>query len=196
MDSDVERNVTDHKLSEIVYTRFKRESTSESVSKDNDQLAIADERKKSADEQTPSQVLSEVPIERRHLKQPEQGHTRKRKPKIRLGWDGKPMKPRVRKGPSIEDVERGKMVEQLLHVLGPNEFAATLVNLGNNEKADDELADEFQSQFMNAMADKAQRQAAKNGDKSTAMSGPRMGGGRSARAKMAQQAKTTPNNGK
>jgi len=122
---------------------------------------------------------------------------RPRRKKPRLGRDGKPLRPRPRKGPNPDDIARNTLVEQVLreHGLGtydssrataPSENAK---RRGHDEAADEKMAEEFQQQFLDAMAERQQRQTQQNKSASvaaSAASGPRLGGSRSARAKMAE----------
>lgn len=126
----------------------------------------------------------------------EEAPKRPQRKKLRLGRDGKPLKPRLRKGPDPDDVARNRLVEQVLHEhgLGTYDSARTTSSKGDTDRGHDEAADErmaveFQQQFLDAMAERQHRQTQQNknvGVPAAAGSGPRLGGSRSARAKMAE----------
>lgn len=135
--------------------------------------------------------LGKAPIEEDEAKP-----VKPRKP--RLGRDGKPMKPRPRKRRNSEDIARDALVEQVLHEnkLGLYEKGAdngrtTTADLSASTTQQDELlAEEFRQNFMDAVAQRQQRNKAASQAKvpgaTTESRGPKLGGSRSARAKMAQ----------
>jgi len=126
----------------------------------------------------------------------EEAPKRPQRKKPRLGRDGKPLRPRPRKGPNPDDVARNRLVEQVLHEhgLGTYDSARTTSSKsdssrGHDEAADERMAVEFQQQFLDAVAERQHRQTQQNknaGVSSAAGSGPRLGGSRSARARMAE----------
>ncbi|KAK5026627.1 hypothetical protein LTS07_007561 [Exophiala sideris] len=122
--------------------------------------------------------------------------------KPRLGPDGKPMKPRPRKGKNNEDMARDALVEQLMreNKLGLYD-ADQLVQQrqaavedaeeeSDGSDADERLAEQFGQDFLDAMAErqksKPASQAKGPGGVAPDAKGPKLGGSRSARAKMAQ----------
>ena len=138
--------------------------------------------------------LGKAPIEEEQTKP-----VKPRKP--RLGRDGKPMKPRPRKRRNSQDIARDALVEQVLHENrldlyetstsgqapggGPTDFSAT-----DTAQQDERLAEEFRQNFLDAVAQRQQRNKAASQPKvpgaTTETKGPKLGGSRSARAKMAQ----------
>ncbi|KAJ9651839.1 hypothetical protein H2198_008904 [Neophaeococcomyces mojaviensis] len=124
---------------------------------------------------------------------------RPRKP--RLGRDGKPFRPRPRKRRASEDIARDGLVEQVLREHGLSTYDPAkradeggAEAQGNDEAADERMVAEFQQQFLDAAAEKQQQRQAKSGPGGQAkgpaagaasVGGPRLGGSRSARAKMA-----------
>lgn len=117
---------------------------------------------------------------------------RKRKP--RLGRDGKPLRPRLRRGPDTEDLARSALVEQVLHEHGLGTYdggSLQAKRTGVDEAADERMAAEFQQQFLETMAERQERQQQRQAQSTrvkrdiAASEGPRLGGSRSARAKMA-----------
>ena len=118
--------------------------------------------------------------------------------KPRLGRDGKPMKPRPRKRRNSEDIARDALVEQVLqeHKLdlyekGADNGRTTAADLATSTTQQDEgLAEEFRQNFLDAVAQRQQRNKATSQPKvpgaSNESRGPKLGGSRSARAKMAQ----------
>ncbi|ETI28097.1 hypothetical protein G647_00546 [Cladophialophora carrionii CBS 160.54] len=119
----------------------------------------------------------------------------------RLGRDGKPMKPRPRKRRNSEDLARDALVEQFLHenkidiydTSTPEPTNVTRRDGGGGEvgDADDDerFAERFRQEFMDAMAErrsKAKSATQTKGATATESRGPKLGGSRSARAKMAQ----------
>ena len=118
----------------------------------------------------------------------------RRKP--RLGRDGKPLRPRPRKDPDPEDLARGVLVEQVLNEHGISVYeehgqgSIPWRGSGVDEAADERMATEFQQQFLDAAAERQERQrqaqsARTKKDTATTTDGPRLGGSRCARAKMA-----------
>ncbi|KIW45181.1 uncharacterized protein PV06_03584 [Exophiala oligosperma] len=129
--------------------------------------------------------------------------------KPRLGRDGKPFRPRPRKRRNSEDLARDALVEQLmrenkLDIYAANELVrererqAGGAESGGDDHhsgesdADERMAEQFRQDFMDAMAERRQRARAKAQSKSTSGAptesrGPKLGGSRSARAKMHQQ---------
>lgn len=114
--------------------------------------------------------------------------------KPRIGRDGKPMKPRPRKRRNSEDAARDALVEQLLREnrldIYENDMEASRGTRGN-EVTDEHIAEQFQQEYMDAMAERQQRTKTTTQPKTAAgavaeTKGPRLGGSRSARAKMAQ----------
>lgn len=117
---------------------------------------------------------------------------RRRRP--RLGRDGKPTRPRPRKGPNTEDLARSALVEQVLHEHGLGTYdsgSLQVTRTGADEAADERMAAEFQQQFLETVAERQERQQQRQAQstrvkKETGTTdGPRLGGSRSARAKMA-----------
>lgn len=115
-----------------------------------------------------------------------------RRKKPRLGRDGKPLRPRPRKGPNSEDLARSALVEQVLHEHGLGTYDGVHLRgqgagTGLDEAADEKMAAEFQQQFLETVAERQQRQAqgARVKKESGTNDGPRLGGSRSSRAKMA-----------
>lgn len=116
--------------------------------------------------------------------------------KPRLGRDGKPIRPRPsRKRRNSEDLARDALVEQVLH-----EHKLDIYDVDDPQRsraadaegidADERLAEQFRQEFMDAMAErqhrhKAASQSKTSGTAATEPKGPKLGGGRSARAKMA-----------
>lgn len=118
--------------------------------------------------------------------------------KPRLGRDGKPMKPRPRKRRNSEDIARDALVEQVLHEhrldlyeTGVNNGRTATADLSaSTTQQDERLAEEFRQNFLDAVAQRQQRNKAASQPKvpgvTTETKGPKLGGSRSARAKMAQ----------
>lgn len=111
----------------------------------------------------------------------------------RLGRDGKPMKPRIRPQRNSEDIARDALVEQVLHehkldlYTGEDEVED---RKPKDEEDDERFAEEFRREFLDQLADRKQRQKAISQPKMPGPigndRGPKLGGSRSARAKMAQ----------
>lgn len=123
--------------------------------------------------------------------------TGQRKKRPRLGRDGKPYKPRHRRGPDPDVLERSALVDQVFHEHGLGTYNVSQLVLkttdpatsgrGTNETADERVASEFQQQFLDAVAERQERQRKQQKQSETNVSsgqGPRLGGSRSARAKM------------
>lgn len=149
-----------------------------------------------------------------------------RRKKPRLGRDGKPFRPRPRRGPNAEDVARDRVVEEVLHEHGfglgtydsPSATASgtsekanmggSMGMRGNDEAADERMAVEFQRQFLEGVQERqgqgqSQKQgqaksagASGSGAATAASSGPRLGGSRSARARMAEMQAQAQTGGK
>ena len=122
--------------------------------------------------------------------------------KPRLGRDGKPMRPRPRKRRNSEDIARDALVEQLM---GENKLglydADQLVQQRqaaaedaeeepDGSDADERLAEQFRQDFLDAMAERQKSKPASQAKGPSGAApeakGPKLGGSRSARAKMAQ----------
>ncbi|KAH6682261.1 hypothetical protein F5X68DRAFT_192610 [Plectosphaerella plurivora] len=123
--------------------------------------------------------------------------------KPRLGRDGKPYRPRNRRG--SEDIARDRLVEEILHESRldvyeplPDDEPAPA---GEDTTADDRLAEEFQREFLDAMALRRQQHAAavaqrkrnaiiaggtgtRAGPEEDVLRGPKLGGSRSQRSAM------------
>ncbi|KIX06033.1 uncharacterized protein Z518_04007 [Rhinocladiella mackenziei CBS 650.93] len=123
---------------------------------------------------------------------------RPRKP--RIGRDGKPMKPPPRKRRNSEDIARDALVEQVLHENRLDIYDADDLEQRRNPEnrgqevddsdADERLAKQFRQEFFDAMAERHHRNKTSSQPKGpgagTESKGPKLGGSRSARAKMAQ----------
>ncbi|EXJ89525.1 hypothetical protein A1O3_02592 [Capronia epimyces CBS 606.96] len=118
--------------------------------------------------------------------------------KPRIGRDGKPMRPRPRKRRNSEDIARDALVEQVLHehkldIYDVNDPQRSKDSAGTDAEggdADERLAEQFRQEFMDAIADRHHRHKAASQSKTSAGAatesrGPKLGGSRSARAKMA-----------
>jgi len=122
------------------------------------------------------------------------GPSRSRQKKPRLGPDGKPWGNRNRRG--SDDIKRDQLVEEFLseNSLGvydvQPEQPVALTGLEDDEMAaDDRIAEEFRREFMDAMSQRRRRKAvqpAKPGVKKDEeiLKGPKLGGSRNARAAM------------
>jgi len=105
------------------------------------------------------------------------------------------MKPRPRKQRPSEDIARDALVEQVLHEHGlgvydaPAEGSSQSAQQGGDADTDERFAEQFRKDFMDALAERQQKQKAPSQSKAPGagdvQKGPRLGGGRSARAKMA-----------
>ncbi|KAJ9498808.1 hypothetical protein LTR99_005115 [Exophiala xenobiotica] len=121
----------------------------------------------------------------------------------RLGRDGKPMRPRPRKRRNSDDAARDALVEQLmrenkLDIYEGNELlrrterqaeAKSGDEYSDDSGADERMAEQFRQNFMDAMAERQQKGKVSTQAKAstaTESRGPKLGGSRSARAKMAQ----------
>ncbi|KAK5052493.1 hypothetical protein LTR84_002357 [Exophiala bonariae] len=137
--------------------------------------------------------LGKAPIEEEQAKP-----LKPRKP--RLGRDGKPMKPRPRKRRNSDDIARDALVEQVLHENRLDLYEASTsgqapggtpdISAADTAQQDERLAEEFRQNFLDAVAQRQQRNKAASQPKvpgaTTETKGPKLGGSRSARAKMAQ----------
>jgi hypothetical protein len=135
---------------------------------------------------------------------------RPRKP--RLGRDGKPLRPRQRKRRNSEDIARDALVEQVLHENQlENVYQSTVPNVTTNPDysntehtahpdavadVDEAFAERFRQDFLDQVAERKQAQQQKKstaqvkgpaGNAAVEKHGPKMGGSRSARAKLHQQ---------
>ena len=151
------------------------------------------------DKEASTQHLAEVDLGSMTRQPPPSPQLRKqRRKKPRLGRDGKPLRPRPRRGPDPEDVARAELVEKVLHEHGLGTYAEAKAKLkvgrrsGLDEAADEKMAAEFQQQFLDAVAERQEKQLQRQNQgagvkEATAATGqgPRLGGSRSARAKMA-----------
>jgi hypothetical protein len=119
--------------------------------------------------------------------------------KPRLGRDGKPLKPRPRKRRNSEDLARDALVEQFLHEHKIDIYETSTPEPANaagsgggdmgDGDADERFAEQFRQEFLDAMAErrtKTKTAAPAKGAAATEPRGPKLGGSRSARAKMAQ----------
>ncbi|KAI0879407.1 P-loop containing nucleoside triphosphate hydrolase protein [Hypoxylon argillaceum] len=102
--------------------------------------------------------------------------------KVRLGRDGKPWRPRNRR--NSDDIKRDQLVEEILR---ENRWP----NTGEDEAADDRIAEEFRREFLDAMAERQRRKKpvgppTKPGAKKEeeVLKGPKLGGSRNTRAAM------------
>ena len=132
--------------------------------------------------------------------------SRPRKPRrARLGRDGKPLRPRPRKGRNSSDIERDALVEQVLKETrieiydGPSttshENANATANAQQDElEADDRVAEQFRRDFIDAMQSRKRHRTSGQpkppggGKREVLLSGPKLGGSRSARAAMRERA--------
>ncbi|KAJ4295736.1 hypothetical protein N0V88_004438 [Collariella sp. IMI 366227] len=118
--------------------------------------------------------------------------------KVRLGRDGKPMRPRNRRG--SDAIKRDQLVEEFLSENRPKTDNPQLTSTTSStfqddaapEAADDRIAEEFRREFMEAMAQKTRRgrRAAQPAGGSAKqqqeeiLRGPKLGGSRNERAAM------------
>ncbi|KAI9171356.1 hypothetical protein HJFPF1_00838 [Paramyrothecium foliicola] len=109
----------------------------------------------------------------------------------RLGKDGKPWRPRNRRG--SDDIKRDQLVEQFLHenrldVYDVSTPASSALDTADEDGAADErLAEQFQKQYMDDMAQRRQRRKPAQPAKPTTedvLKGPKLGGSRNSRAAM------------
>ncbi|OLN95855.1 hypothetical protein CCHL11_05033 [Colletotrichum chlorophyti] len=122
----------------------------------------------------------------------ETGAGRKAK-KPRLGRDGKPWRPRNRRG--SDDIKRDQLVEEILreNKLDVYDVPETQQTAYEGEgDADDRIAEEFRREFMDAMVQRQQKKkaaapAARAGARKAdedVLKGPKLGGSRNSRAAM------------
>ncbi|KAL3300909.1 mRNA splicing factor rna helicase [Colletotrichum asianum] len=123
--------------------------------------------------------------------EPEGGPRKAKKP--RLGRDGKPWRPRNRRG--SDDVKRDQLVEEILreNKLDVYDVPATQQpQYEGDGDADDRIAEEFRREFMDAMMQRQQkkkaaappaRAGARKADEDV-LKGPKLGGSRNSRAAM------------
>ena len=147
--------------------------------------------------QTPYQ-LSEVNLP---PKPPTPPPPRPKVRKPRLGRDGKPLPPRKPRRRPSEDIARDELVERLLHqhrtdVPSPTIDTADAVTTRQaNQASDEAFAARFRSDFLSQASERQVRDEAKRTTQSKATpgeakAGPKLGGSRTDRAKMAQQTGT------
>lgn len=116
----------------------------------------------------------------------------KRGRKSRRNRTGQQFRTRPRKRQNSADAVRDSIVEQVLHENALDMYESSESGDGSDEDTegdrDEKVAERFQQQFMEAHVDRVQHQQglkAKNAAiASSGSSGPKLGGGRSARAKM------------
>jgi hypothetical protein len=119
--------------------------------------------------------------------------------KPRLGRDGKPWRPPPRKRRNSEDVARDALVEQFLHENKIDMYDTTTPPPKNdkdqigddngNGDTDERFAEQFRQEFMDAVAERKTKNKPPLPTKGAAVvdaKGPKLGGSRSARQKMAQ----------
>lgn len=119
--------------------------------------------------------------------------------KPRIGRDGKPMKPRPRKRRDSEDIVRDALVEQVLRENRLDLYETDTperINGGEDPgdagDSDERIAEQFRQEFMDAMAERQHHrklpvvQSKASGAGTAESKGPKLGGSRSARAKMVQ----------
>lgn len=137
---------------------------------------------------------------------------KRKPPKPRLGRDGKPYRPRPRRGPNEEDIARGALVEQVLSehdvrlasIQGQGQGGKVngeRGNRGKDEDADERMEREFRAQFLERSSvtsgagggvasgksggvGDGKKDGASAAGGGVLSSGPRLGGSRSARARM------------
>lgn len=125
----------------------------------------------------------------------------KRPRKPRLGRDGKPLRPRPRKRRNSEDLARDALVEQVLHehrlenVYQPPNSAAgpdtgsSIESQPGDAGRDEVFAERFRQDFLDQVAERKQAQQQKKtaavGAAVEKTQGPKLGGSRAARARMA-----------
>ena len=130
------------------------------------------------------------------LPDPDEKPTKPRK--MRLGRDGKPMKPRPRKRRNSEDIKRDQLVEEVLREskleLYDDPADAPPGDSNNGDLGTDEkIAEQFRKDFIDAMESRQRNRhsgqpkmpAGKLGD--VGQRGPKLGGSRSARAAMRER---------
>lgn len=130
---------------------------------------------------------------------PSGGADNGRKAKVRLGRDGKPW--RARKRRTSDDMRRDALVEAVLHENRLEHYEAPAASAsragaadGGDGEADDELAEKFRREFMDAVAERGRKKVTQvpaapargpGGKKEEeVLKGPKLGGSRSARAAM------------
>ncbi|EQB55687.1 hypothetical protein CGLO_04362 [Colletotrichum gloeosporioides Cg-14] len=123
--------------------------------------------------------------------EPEGGPRKAKKP--RLGRDGKPWRPRNRRG--SDDVKRDQLVEEILRENKLDVYDVPAMQQPQYEgdgDADDRIAEEFRREFMDAMVQRQQkkkaavppaRAGARKADEDV-LKGPKLGGSRNSRAAM------------
>ena len=130
------------------------------------------------------------------LPDPDEKLSKPRKP--RLGRDGKPIKPRLRKRRNSEDVKRDQLVEQVLREskleIYDEPIEATPGDADDGDAdTDEKIAEQFRQDFMDAMESRQRHRTAgqpkmpvgKPGE--VGQRGPKLGGSRSARAAMRER---------
>jgi len=119
--------------------------------------------------------------------------------RARLGRDGRPLKPRPRKRRNSEDVKRDALVEEVLKESrldmydepSPEPQQPAGSGDGDDEAADEKIAEQFRKDFLAAM-EMRRRHRAPGQPKppgEAAHRGPKLGGSRSARAAMREKGK-------
>ncbi|KUJ23990.1 uncharacterized protein LY89DRAFT_776190 [Mollisia scopiformis] len=121
-------------------------------------------------------------------------HGRGKPGKVRLGPDGKPWRGRKRR--ASEDVARDRLVEDVLRENRLEIYEEPVVEeptTGNDEAADDRIAEAFRREFMDAVSQRQRKKAgppqppartAAGKKEEEVMKGPKLGGSRTARAAM------------
>ena len=111
---------------------------------------------------------------------------RPRKP--RLGRDGKPFRPRHRPRRASEDLARDALVEQVLHESKLDAGYMTESSDSEDEEGvadgDEAFAERFKQGFMDQVAERQAQQQQKTKPPEQTKEGPKLGGSRTARAKM------------
>ncbi|CZR50483.1 uncharacterized protein PAC_00356 [Phialocephala subalpina] len=114
--------------------------------------------------------------------------------KIRLGPDGKPWRGRKRRG--SDDIARDKLVEEVLRENRLEIYEEPIPqkpSTGDDQAADDRIAEEFRREFMDAVSQRQRKKAgppqpaartAAGKKEEEVMKGPKLGGSRTARAAM------------
>lgn len=118
-----------------------------------------------------------------------------RKPrKVRLGRDGKPFRPRKRRG--SDDVQRDRLVEDILRenrLEIYDEPQEEPPHSNDDGAADDRIAEAFRKEFMDAVSQRQKKKAgpapptargAGGKKEDEVLKGPKLGGSRNARAAM------------
>ena len=130
------------------------------------------------------------------LPHPDEISVKPRKP--RLGRDGKPIKPRLRKRRNSDDIKRDQLVEQVLREskleIYDEPVEATPGDTDNGDAdTDEKIAEQFRQDFMDAMESRQRNRTTgqpkmpvgKPGE--VGQRGPKLGGSRSARAAMRER---------